>query len=242
MINWEKHAVSLAHTLVIPTQNTKAPQNILPTLLLNKKDGGYERLKLSTKSLDRQIIDKKVSYVTQVGPSIFPSLDKFINDSLGQREKISGSIRAWALDLPTSDNIGTSNNLSNSMIRYHMKGNRWCENINRSHKSNNIIWNVSIRDGTYWQSCHDPDCRMAGFRGRTQKLPDQIFSEINDVLILKGIESDDEFTKALQTFDDALISSVTGEIASDVTLGENQDDDFDSALFEVISKSPNLFP
>lgn len=244
LINWEKHAEALAHTLVIPIQNNNPPHNILPTLSLDEKNDRFQGLKSTTKALNQQTTqrERKAAYVINVGPSMFPSLDKFINNSLGQRKNIYGSVRAWTLELPTLNNIGVSNNLSCAVITYHMKGNRWCENINRSHKSNNIIWNVSIQDGTYWQSCHDPDCRIAGFRGKTQNLPDQVFSGVNDVLIEKGIDSDEDFTKALQTLDDTLTTSATGRIASNVTLSESEDDVFGSALFEAISKSPDLFP
>ena len=34
----------------------------------------------------------------------------------------------------------------------------YCENIGRSHKSNNIFFVVNFTTGLFAQKCHDPDC------------------------------------------------------------------------------------
>lgn len=63
------------------------------------------------------------------------------------------------------------------------------------------MWNIRINDGTYYQSCHDPDCRMSGFRGTVEKLPKDVCVRINNVLLEKEIEVDDDFTDALLNLD-----------------------------------------
>ena len=59
------------------------------------------------------------------------------------------------------------------------------------------MWNICINDGTYYQSCHDPDCRLSGFRGKVEKLPMDVCMSINMTLLDKEIEVDDDFTEAL---------------------------------------------
>jgi hypothetical protein len=68
-----------------------------------------------------------------------------------------------------------------------MVGNRWCENVGRAHKSNNIIWNVYLMDRVCWQSCHDPDCR--GFRGESIDLPTEIHTEIDEYFLERELSS-----------------------------------------------------
>ncbi|GBG82877.1 hypothetical protein CBR_g36403 [Chara braunii] len=55
------------------------------------------------------------------------------------------------------------------VIVYNMMGNRFCENIGRQHKGNNVMYIVDFRVPGYYQKCHDPDCR--GFRSPMRPLP-----------------------------------------------------------------------
>jgi hypothetical protein len=131
-------------------------------------------------------IDRCVCSVRQTP---FPELDMFVNDILATRENIKGSIRSWS--------IRNGETLSFSIITYHIKDNRWCENIQRSHKSNNIMWNVSIADLTYWQSCFDPDCRLVSFRGKERDLPLGIKEHITEILIAQDVQLSESFERAL---------------------------------------------
>ena len=46
------------------------------------------------------------------------------------------------------------------MLVYDLAGGyKFCENIGRNHKSNNVRIAVDINSGQYFQSCHDPDCQ-----------------------------------------------------------------------------------
>lgn len=54
-------------------------------------------------------------------------------------------------------------------VVYHIVGTRYCASIGREHKSNNIKYVVSIPNGTYYQSCFDPDC--AASRPAPEAIP-----------------------------------------------------------------------
>ncbi|CAH8526893.1 unnamed protein product [Schistosoma mattheei] len=47
---------------------------------------------------------------------------------------------------------------------------RFCERVNRSHKSNHIILVFDLINGCYYQKCLDPDCRLVGFRSSRRVL------------------------------------------------------------------------
>jgi hypothetical protein len=78
--------------------------------------------------------------MSKVGPSPFSELDKFVGTNLATRNGLNGSIRSWSQEIDCE---------MKSIITYQIKDNRWCENIQRPHKSNNIMWHVSISE--YWQ-------------------------------------------------------------------------------------------
>jgi len=246
LVNWDKHAESLACTLVIPTrtQNKTDPQ-ILPTLQSHQNYDQF-RSKNNLLQLPKKKRTRK-SLEIQTGPSPFPSIDTFVQGTLGQRHGISGSIRAWTIE-PTQLN---KQNVSTSFVVYHMKDNKWCENINRSHKSNNIMWNVSISDGTYWQTCHDPDCRMVSFRGSTNKLPVEICSGLNSIIqeYEANVDESNETAMSVSNNNDTLMNVVDVEVnnlkSQDNPHVQNDpfnDDDFESAVSFAVASNPNLFP
>lgn len=66
----------------------------------------------------------KEGYRTE--PSPFPSLDDFIKTVIA-KGGVQGNVRRWVYFAES----GT--------VLYDIVGNRWCENIKRQHKSNNIM-------------------------------------------------------------------------------------------------------
>ena len=172
----------LADSLVVPPNYSKLLLELLPDLDEN-----------SASHSNRQGVSTsvKISQNTSYGPSTYPCLDNFVLTSLATRGGVSGAIRAWAIS------PGQNNETSTGIITYHMKDNRWCEYIGRAHKGNNIMWHISLRDMNYWQTCHDPDCRRAGFRGEVKALPMDVQGQLNDAILAKAIECDVEFEKAL---------------------------------------------
>ena len=84
-------------------------------------------------------------------------------DSWSHVESFGASVRSWAA-YPDS---GTA--------QLHMQGNRFCENVNRSHKSNNVSFTVDFKEGAYFQKCHDPECKF--WKGHLRPLPDELLPE-----------------------------------------------------------------
>ncbi|KAI9911470.1 hypothetical protein PsorP6_008931 [Peronosclerospora sorghi] len=126
----------------------------------------------STRRLTRSIFESR--------RSIFPSLDAFIR-SQATKGGVQGEIRA--IQMFPSSNSDESASLSGEgtqrkqsveakkwnspypwMIIYHMTRNRWCGNIGRPHKSNNVMFAVDIAQRTFYQKCHDPVCHATNYR------------------------------------------------------------------------------
>ncbi len=200
------------------------------------------------------------------GPSPFPLLDEFVGKNLATRKGLNGSIRSWSLDngqmtyfmkvcsmdvylilrvvtrsLPTV--INSNMQITNFLIIPFLfptmkKDNRWCENIQRSHKSNNIMWNISTTEGMYWQTCLDPECK---FRGIQKDLPSDVKQSLNDYLLDQAINVDEDFEKALmelqldpiQKCDDTTTSNRNDESNYDV------DDEFNEALLNLTLSDSN---
>ncbi|KAF7418588.1 hypothetical protein HZH68_001241 [Vespula germanica] len=55
---------------------------------------------------------------------------------------------------------------------YEIVGYRYCENIGRWHKSNNIYWIVDLTKQVIYQKCHDENC--SDFISSPKKLPEEI--------------------------------------------------------------------
>lgn len=117
---------------------------------------------------------------SHVGPSPFPVLDEYVTNVVGSRMGMAGTIRAWNLLV----NRPPSSFAVPHLITYNMKGNRYCERIRREHKSNNVMWNVDLLVGsmTCYQTCHDPECQAAGFRGQPVGLPLGVQDSVRETL------------------------------------------------------------
>jgi hypothetical protein len=51
---------------------------------------------------------------------------------------------------------------------------RYCENIGREHKSNNVMFVVDLKQRFFYQKCFDPDCRH--FRSNARPVPPHVWS------------------------------------------------------------------
>ena len=69
--------------------------------------------------------------------------------------------------------------------RYHLSANRFCENVGRAHRSNNVIICVDLEHSVTFQMCHDPDCQ--GFRGLPRPLPPDAAEDVLAVLSEEAI-------------------------------------------------------
>ena len=63
-------------------------------------------------------------------------------------------------------------------IRYTILRNKWCNNINRSHKSNGIAIEVDLTFLVLTQTCFDLECK--GYRSEPVPLPADCCYIIND--------------------------------------------------------------
>ncbi|CAH0480867.1 unnamed protein product [Peronospora belbahrii] len=118
--------------------------------------------------------------------SVYPVLDAFIL-SKAATGGVQGEIRAIQMLLTNSSSmlaalpgeishkeqpgVKTSSRPYPWMIIYHMARNRWCANIRRPHRSNNIMFVVDIDQRVFYQKCHDPTCQAIDFRSPPQPLP-----------------------------------------------------------------------
>ncbi|XP_065921285.1 DNA-directed primase/polymerase protein isoform X2 [Magallana gigas] len=61
------------------------------------------------------------------------------------------------------------------LIVYEMANYRFCHNVERSHKSNNVMFVVDLKKKIYYQKCHDPVCKSQGFKSSDFPLPESVF-------------------------------------------------------------------
>ncbi|XP_015592072.1 DNA-directed primase/polymerase protein-like [Cephus cinctus] len=80
---------------------------------------------------------------------------------------------------------------STKKISYEIIGNRYCDNIGRPHKSNNIYLIVDLHKKLWYQKCHDEDC--TGFMSKPKKLPEEIAFQLED--------ESDEILSSIDNFD-----------------------------------------
>lgn len=86
-------------------------------------------------------------------------VDNFVS-TLIRKDGIQGGIRRWNYFV------------SEQLIVYDIIKYRWCENVGRFHKSNNIMIVVDLKEEVWYQKCHDPNCR--NFRSSSYPLPQEI--------------------------------------------------------------------
>ncbi|NXJ76852.1 PRIPO protein, partial [Trogon melanurus] len=93
--------------------------------------------------------------------SPYPEIDCFVR-SLVNKDGVQGGIRRW-------------NYFSlEEILVYDISGYRWCENIGRAHRSNNIMILVDLKKEVWYQKCHDPVCRENNFKSQSFPLPPRI--------------------------------------------------------------------
>ncbi|XP_027454193.2 DNA-directed primase/polymerase protein isoform X6 [Zalophus californianus] len=108
--------------------------------------------------------------------SPYPEIDQFVL-SLVNKNGIKGGIRHWSYFFPEE------------LLVYDICKYRWCENIGRAHKSNNIMILVDLKNEVWYQKCHDPVCKAENFKSDCFPLP----AEISLLFLFK---EEEEFTAA----------------------------------------------
>uniref|UniRef100_A0A8C1RAV3 DNA-directed primase/polymerase protein n=1 Tax=Cyprinus carpio TaxID=7962 RepID=A0A8C1RAV3_CYPCA len=94
-------------------------------------------------------------------PSPFKEVDEFVL-TLVCKDGIQGSIRRWNYFA------------SEQLLVYDIEKFRWCHNVKRFHKSNNIIIVVDLKEEVWYQRCHDPECRRQNYRSSSFPLPQEV--------------------------------------------------------------------
>ncbi|XP_044153452.1 DNA-directed primase/polymerase protein isoform X2 [Bufo gargarizans] len=93
--------------------------------------------------------------------SPYPEIDCFIL-SLLTREGFHGGIRQW-------NYFSTEELLVYDTVNY-----RWCKNVGRAHRSNNVMLLVDLKREMWYQKCHDPVCRAQNFKSQFYPLPTEV--------------------------------------------------------------------
>ncbi|XP_075466586.1 DNA-directed primase/polymerase protein isoform X2 [Ascaphus truei] len=116
-----------------------------------------ENEKKNTVCRDRR---SSVSGVTMTGYTFspYPEIDYFIL-SVVTREGFQGGIRLWNYFF------------LEELLVYDISNYHWCENIGRSHKSNNIMLLVDLKREVWYQKCYDPVCRAHNFKSDSPEAP-----------------------------------------------------------------------
>ncbi|XP_061439823.1 DNA-directed primase/polymerase protein isoform X2 [Rhineura floridana] len=93
--------------------------------------------------------------------SPYPEIDNFVL-SLVSKDGVQGEIRRWSYFS------------LEQLLVYDISKYRWCRNIDRAHKSNNIMIVIDLKSENWYQKCHDPICRAENFKSECFPLPAEI--------------------------------------------------------------------
>ncbi|GIY87197.1 hypothetical protein CDAR_68811 [Caerostris darwini] len=130
----------------------------------NVKLLSYDLDEVPVKIPRRNISPKnKLNFSGSNSKSPYPEVDVFVSsiikDDLG-----TGFIRKW------------SYLQAEEILVYEIGNYRFCNNIGRHHKSNNIMIIVDMKKKIYYQKCHDPQCRAEAYKSSSSSLPENIVS------------------------------------------------------------------
>ncbi|XP_017525111.3 DNA-directed primase/polymerase protein isoform X1 [Manis javanica] len=140
-------------------------QYFLSSLVSNVRFSDTLRILTCDTSQNKQ---KGVEYFNSTSPPVenlegfqcspYPEIDQFVL-SLVKKNGIKGEIRRWNYFFPEE------------LLVYDICKYRWCENIGRAHKSNNIMILVDLKNEVWYQKCHDPVCKAENFKSDCFPLP-----------------------------------------------------------------------
>uniref|UniRef100_A0A8C7Y1I6 DNA-directed primase/polymerase protein n=1 Tax=Oryzias sinensis TaxID=183150 RepID=A0A8C7Y1I6_9TELE len=143
-----------------PEKGISAEQSIfLASLVCNLSFTGQTILTWSVPETSDTKISRSSCPFWGCSVSPYPEVDTFVLNVV-KKEAIQGSIRRWNYFA------------AEQLLVYDIAKYRWCENVGRFHKSNNIMIVVDLKEEVWYQKCHDPDCR--NFRSSSYPLPQEI--------------------------------------------------------------------
>jgi len=113
---------------------------------------------------DRQTyLNSKIECQSSYTNSPFPRIDNFVSDLV-----FPGKIFR-------NHYFSSVNKLVYSIVK-----NRYCGNIKRQHKNNNVKYIVDLNEMCWYQKCYDPDCKQ--YQSNRTKLPDEICFEYSNCI------------------------------------------------------------
>lgn len=127
-------------------------------LKFNEEINSFKKSKI--KPVENMNIYKEI--VHHYNSSNYPAIDEFV------KNLISGTEHGY---------INHINYFKNNILEYSTSNYRYCKNIGRKHKSNNIMIIVSLNKKVYYQKCYDPDCRDQNFKSEEIPLPSYLFDD-----------------------------------------------------------------
>jgi hypothetical protein len=167
--------------------------------------------------------------------SPFPNVDRYVVNEW-TKGGIVPIIRKWTY-FP-----------QDKILVYDVLKSKWCENVQRHHKSNNVYIVVNLQMGLYYQKCYDPDCRRIGFKSKEYPIPDDV-NPINNItaghedslceddLLLDCDDFMEEFLKPNHSEED-----IDSEALAEFLESFNEDDPVDCDFYSFSSdKDDELF-
>jgi hypothetical protein len=151
--------------------------------------------------------------------SPYPEVDKFVTTLIHP-----GRIWRWFY-------FSTGNHIVYDIIGY-----RYCGNIGRQHRSNNIKYVVNLTDCIYYQKCYDPDC--ANYRSIECKLPPEVTFLLEDDSYFNIVEDNSRFSTSLGHF--GILEDDFIQLVDAVECLEN--DPHNTLCLEEIPSVPSSFP
>ena len=210
-VDWTAHAEALAATLVVPVNYSKRSQYILA-----ESTDAQALTKPQSESTSSGSVPSASARRVQIGRSPFAAVDDFVLGSLASRGGVQGVIRGWSIDDDGCDPVS---------MTFQMSRNRWCENIGRPHKSNNIMWTIDFQTMLCTQRCHDPECREQKFRGAPVPLPDKVVDSVNDTIFERKLVALDDHARAARAESTASNTDVDDDSFEEALLALRIEDD-----------------
>ncbi|XP_052768226.1 DNA-directed primase/polymerase protein-like [Mya arenaria] len=154
--------------------------------------------------------------------SPYPEVDEYII-SLITQDSGKGVIRHWTYFQ------------EGELLVYEITRYRYCHNIGRHHKSNNVMLIADLQRGVFYQKCHDPDCHMQNYKSPEWPLPRHVLpaSYFDDL--------EEEGDNGSSDMDDEELLNSTLELEKHLQHRnpdpENTCDDFEDGSDEIILQS-----
>ncbi|RHY23455.1 hypothetical protein DYB32_009194 [Aphanomyces invadans] len=181
---FSRHLVVIAPDGALFVNNLEAGQELMDTFALHADDSGDLSFNVMDQHNQPQtFIDmgvytrypipsspnasSRVAGIERFGKHAapIPPLAAFVVALATAQDNVQAGIRAWQV-------------IPHRSITYHLVNNRYCHNVRRAHKSNNVMYVVD--HDRIVQKCHDPNC--ATFTSRSWPLPAELRTAIASFL------------------------------------------------------------